>query len=179
MSFVKFFAKLKNLNFWQIFQSCNFDSVLFWLGIWYESIVWVIMGRQGFFSQHRHSSSSSYAGITQLSWGYVNFSSYYSNFMCPSMWKRKKMDYFMCLLEFECAKWLKTHSWAIPGYDQQCSVHEKVLILIRHLSNGFYQHPIRDGVLVLCIPYSARDNAVPSAKYACFCRWTQKHECYI
>ena len=26
---------------------------------------------------------------------------------------------------------------------------------------------------------SARDNAVPSANYACFCRWTQKHECYI
>ena len=27
--------------------------------------------------------------------------------------------------------------------------------------------------------YSPRDNAVPSAKYTCFCRWTQKHECYI
>ena len=35
---------------------CNFDFVLFWLGIWYESIVWVIMVQQGVFSECRHSS---------------------------------------------------------------------------------------------------------------------------
>ena len=41
------FAKLQNLNFQQIFEICNFDFVLFWLGIQYESMVWVIMGQQG------------------------------------------------------------------------------------------------------------------------------------
>ena len=29
------------------FQNLNLDFVLLWHGIWYESIVWVIMGRQG------------------------------------------------------------------------------------------------------------------------------------
>ena len=29
------------------FLICNFDFVLFWLGIWCESLVWVIMGRRG------------------------------------------------------------------------------------------------------------------------------------
>ena len=29
--------------------------------------------------------------------------------------KKKKIDNFMCLLEFECAKRLQAHSWAIPG----------------------------------------------------------------
>ena len=32
---------------WQFFKTCNFDCVLFWLGIWCESLVWVIMGRRG------------------------------------------------------------------------------------------------------------------------------------
>ena len=32
-------------NFWQSFKTCNF--VYFWLGIWCESLVWVIMGWQG------------------------------------------------------------------------------------------------------------------------------------
>ena len=39
-------AKFQNLNFWQIFQIYNFDFVLFWLWIWCESLVWIIMGRQ-------------------------------------------------------------------------------------------------------------------------------------
>ena len=38
------FAKFQNLSFWQIFQICNLNFVMFWLGIWNESIVWVIMG---------------------------------------------------------------------------------------------------------------------------------------
>ena len=37
----------KNLNFWQFFKICNFDFVLFWFGIWCESLVWVIMGWRG------------------------------------------------------------------------------------------------------------------------------------
>ena len=47
---VKFIAKLQNLNVWQILEICNFDFVLLWHGIWYESIhvVWVTMGRRGY-----------------------------------------------------------------------------------------------------------------------------------
>ena len=37
----------QNLKFWQFLKICNFDFVLFWLGIWCESQVWVIMGRRG------------------------------------------------------------------------------------------------------------------------------------
>ena len=47
VSRAKFLAKFKNLKFWQFFKICNFDFVLFWLGIWCESLVWVIMGRRG------------------------------------------------------------------------------------------------------------------------------------
>ena len=37
--------------------------------------------------------------------------------MCPSVWNWKKMDNFMCLLEFEfeCAQRPRAHSQAIPG----------------------------------------------------------------
>ena len=44
---VKFLAKFQNSNFWQFFKIWNFDFVLFLLGIWCESLVWVIMGRRG------------------------------------------------------------------------------------------------------------------------------------
>ena len=37
----KDFCKILKLKSWQIFLICNFDFVLLWLGIWYESIVWV------------------------------------------------------------------------------------------------------------------------------------------
>ena len=66
MSHVKFLAKFHYLNFWQIFQLCNFDFVLFWLGIWYESIVWVIMGWQGVFSERRHPSCTSFVLYLRL-----------------------------------------------------------------------------------------------------------------
>ena len=33
---VKCLVKFLNLNFWQFFKICNFDFVLFWLGIWCE-----------------------------------------------------------------------------------------------------------------------------------------------
>ena len=38
-------ARFKNLKFWRIFKLCNFDFVFFWLGIQYDSMVWVIMRR--------------------------------------------------------------------------------------------------------------------------------------
>ena len=44
MSRVKFVAKFQNLNFCQFFKTCNFDFVLFWLRIWCEPLVWIIMG---------------------------------------------------------------------------------------------------------------------------------------
>ena len=40
-------CKILNLNFWQFFKICNFDFVLFWLGIWCEPLVWIIMGWWG------------------------------------------------------------------------------------------------------------------------------------
>ena len=46
MSRVKFLAKFATLNFWQ-FLKIYFDFVLFWLGIWCQSFVWVIMGQWG------------------------------------------------------------------------------------------------------------------------------------
>ena len=49
----------QSMNLWQIFGICNFDFVLFWLWIWYESIEWVIMGRQGVFSERKRSNCSS------------------------------------------------------------------------------------------------------------------------
>ena len=59
MSRAKFLAKFQNLKFWQFFKICNFDFVMFWLGIWCESLVWVIMGRRGGISERRRSSCSS------------------------------------------------------------------------------------------------------------------------
>ena len=57
---VMFVSKFKNLKFWQILWIYNFDFVFFWLGIQYESTVWVIMRWRGVSSEHRHSSCSSY-----------------------------------------------------------------------------------------------------------------------
>ena len=34
-------------EFFHFFSICSFDFVFFWLGIWCESLVWVIMGRWG------------------------------------------------------------------------------------------------------------------------------------
>ena len=53
-------SKLKNLKFWRIFKICNFDFVIFWLGIQYDSMVWVIMRRRGVSSERRRSSCSSF-----------------------------------------------------------------------------------------------------------------------
>ena len=53
-------SKFKNLKFWRIFKICNFDFVIFWLGILYDSMVWVIMRRRGVSSGRRHSSCSSF-----------------------------------------------------------------------------------------------------------------------
>ena len=45
LSFLQNF-KIEFLAFF--FLICNFDFVLFWLGIWCEPLVWVIMGRWGY-----------------------------------------------------------------------------------------------------------------------------------
>ena len=47
-------------KFWQILEICNFDFVFFWLGIQYDSMVWVIIRWQGVSSERRHSSCSSW-----------------------------------------------------------------------------------------------------------------------
>ena len=52
-------CSIKNLKFWQILGICNFDFVLLWHWIWYESMVWVVMGRRRVSSERRHSSCSS------------------------------------------------------------------------------------------------------------------------
>ena len=45
---VRFVAKYKGLKFWQILEIGNFNFVFLWLGIQYDSIVWVIMRRWGY-----------------------------------------------------------------------------------------------------------------------------------
>ena len=46
-------------KFWWFFKICYFDFVFFWLGIQYDSMVWVIMRWRGVSSERRRSSSSS------------------------------------------------------------------------------------------------------------------------
>ena len=41
-------CKILKFEFCSIFKICNFDFVLFLLGIWCDSLVWVIMGRRGY-----------------------------------------------------------------------------------------------------------------------------------
>ena len=65
-------SKFKHLKFWRIFKICNVDFVIFWLGIQYDSIVWVIMRRRGVSSERRRSSCSS------LSWCRLTISHCYS-----------------------------------------------------------------------------------------------------
>ena len=55
-------SKFKSLKFWGIFKIFNFDFVFFWLGIQYDSMVWVIMRRRGVSSERRRSSCSSFYG---------------------------------------------------------------------------------------------------------------------
>ena len=47
-------------NFGEFFKCCNFDFVFFWLGIQYDSMVWVIMRWRVVSSERRRSSCSSY-----------------------------------------------------------------------------------------------------------------------
>ena len=69
----KGYCKIPKYVFWGFFLICKLDFVLLWHGIWYESIVLVIMGQQRggggggvglgvggvLFSEHRRSSCSS------------------------------------------------------------------------------------------------------------------------
>ena len=59
VSLVMPISKFKNLKFWRFFKICDFDYVFFWLGIQYDSMVWVIMRRRGVSSERRRSSCSS------------------------------------------------------------------------------------------------------------------------
>ena len=59
VSHVKFVSQIKNFKFWQIHWIGNFDSVFLWLGIQYDSIVWVIMRGGGGSSERRRSTSCS------------------------------------------------------------------------------------------------------------------------
>ena len=52
-------SKFINLKFWRIFKFRYFDFVIFWLGIQYDLMVWVIMRRRGVSSECRRSSCSS------------------------------------------------------------------------------------------------------------------------
>ena len=61
-------SKFKNVKLWRIFKICNFDFVIFWLGIQYDSMVWVIMRRRGVSSERRRSSCSS---LIQISLNFV------------------------------------------------------------------------------------------------------------
>ena len=60
VSCVIFVSKFKNLKFWRYLKICNFDFVFFWLRIQYDSIVRVIMRRQGVSSECRRSSCSTF-----------------------------------------------------------------------------------------------------------------------
>ena len=55
---------------------CNFDFVFFWLGIWCESLVLVIMGQRGGISERRRSNCSSWfrksLGAAQATSHYLN-----------------------------------------------------------------------------------------------------------
>ena len=60
---VKSFSTLKYLKFWQILWICNFDFVLFWLGIQYELVNSMgNHGAAGVSSERRRSSCSSFCG---------------------------------------------------------------------------------------------------------------------
>ena len=76
MSRVKFITKFKNFNFslifqlshWKNLQFCLHSFHIFLLRIWYESILWVIMGRWGVFSERRRSSYSSWFRWWLVAW---------------------------------------------------------------------------------------------------------------
>ena len=73
-----FISKFKDLKFLPILEICNLDFVFFWLGIQYDSIVWVIMRRQGVYSERRRSSCSSFLwncpqiNVARPHWSLVN-----------------------------------------------------------------------------------------------------------
>ena len=79
-------SKFKNLKFWRIFKICNFDFVIFWLGIQYDSMGWVIMRRRGVSSERRHSSCSS---LDSSDWFKLPFCTCHDNLTalaCAKLW---------------------------------------------------------------------------------------------
>ena len=85
---VMFVSKNKNLKFWRFLKICNFDFVSFWLGIQYDSMVWVIMRRRGVSSERRCSSCSSYFGWCLLT--YVAASHYLNQYWLIINWTHRK-----------------------------------------------------------------------------------------
>ena len=103
------------MNFWQFFKICNF--VLFWLGIWCESLVWVIMGWQGRgvgISERRCSSCSSYSC---LSWGRI------SNTCAISVLRNgMKLKYLSIFKPLQCikgSKLLLIINYRFPLYEKR------------------------------------------------------------
>ena len=68
--FAHLIKQLQKVKFWRIFKICNFDFVFFWLGIQYDSMVWVIIRRRGVSSERRRSSCSSFRLLTHWPMGY-------------------------------------------------------------------------------------------------------------
>ena len=69
------------------------DFVLFWLGIWYESIVWVIIGRQRVFLERRRSRCSSFGWLVGMDRIYLMHIQLLSIHLCTSplsSWATKK-----------------------------------------------------------------------------------------
>ena len=71
--------------FWQVFKMCNFDFVLFWLGIWCESLIWAIMAQRGISKLRR----SSYSSFVLLWYRAGNFVPWNSLLFFISIWKRQ------------------------------------------------------------------------------------------
>ena len=93
------FEVLANYLIW------NFDVVLFWLGIQYESIVLVTMGWQEVSSEHRHSSCSSYSTHTHTRAKQSTLT--FTQVLCthPQLWDETKTG--VCDIEVEMLLWCR------------------------------------------------------------------------
>ena len=69
---LRFLQNIKICNLCNFFKICNYDFVFFWFGIWCESLVWFIMGRQGV-SQNACSCSSYYYYWLMMVWHWSTF----------------------------------------------------------------------------------------------------------
>ena len=79
---------------------------------WSQQVIWDVKIK----NKTNQNTSVMIYRYSPTIWCLCAFSPSCSPFMCPSKWKIKINDNFMCLLEFECAKRLKAHSQTIPEY---------------------------------------------------------------